>query len=111
MPENAAATIGLGGIDSGNDGFTDSIELVIPGKNFRIFAIIAGEANEVPQNVKETLFFQHTFKKHIKIGKGSTFGFAVNGFPLHKTIFAGGNRADTGFCHIAHDTESIVNEE
>ena len=111
MPENTAATIGLCGIDSGNDRFADSIKLVVTGKNFRIFAIVAGEANEVPQNVKETLFFQHPFKKHIEIGKGSTFGFAVNGFPLHKTIFAGGDRADAGFCHIAHDTESIVNKE
>ena len=111
MPENAAATIGLGGINSGNNRFADSIELVITSEDFRIIAIVAGKANEVPQNVKETLFFQHSFKKHIKVSKGCAFGFAVNGFPLHKTIFAGGNRADTGFCHIAHDTESIVNEE
>ena len=88
MPENAAATIGLGGINSGNNRFADSIKLVVPGKDLRIIAIVAGEANEVPQNVKETLFFQHPLKKHIKIGKGSAFCFTVNGFPLHKTIFA-----------------------
>ena len=111
MPKNAATPIGLGGINSGNNRFADSIELVITSEDFRIIAIVAGEANEVPQNVKETLFFQHSFKKYIKISKGCAFSFTVNGFPLHKTIFAGGDRADAGFCHIAHDTESIVNKE
>jgi len=53
---------------------------------------------------------ENTLKKRIELGILSVLITAVNSFPFHITVFAGGNCSGSGFTHVTHNADSIINK-
>lgn len=70
-----------------------------------------GKADEVFDNVKQTGFVENTLNKSVELGKLGIFITAVFGFPLHETVFPGGDRSGFGGGKVAHHEKRVVNEE
>ena len=95
MPEHAAAAVpaGAGGLDRGGHRLSDRKILMIAGKDLVAGHALVAETDEVLQNVQKACLLKHALEEGIELGMGFVFIGAVLGFPLHESIFSGGNGA------------------
>ena len=93
MPEYAAFAVRFGGVSRGFHGFSDGEILMISREYLELFQALAGKADEILDNIKQTLPFKDTFKEGVELCVLRIFIIAVLCFPLHETVFAGGDRS------------------
>ena len=110
MPENAAFAIVLGGYFCFFHSLANGKILVIASQNFDWLLAVAGEKNEVFQNVQESLLLEDTLVEGIELGIGGVFSVAIFGFPLHKAVQTRGYGTGLVGGQIADDTDRVVNE-
>ena len=110
MPEHTAFTVCNGSVFCRFDCLFNRKILMVAGKNFECVDTLIREANEVLNNIEQSFLLEHTLKESIKLCILSVFIIAVFCFPLHKAIFAGGDRTCFRGQLIAHNADSVVDE-
>ena len=110
MPEHTAFTVCNGSVLCGFNSFSYRKILMVAGKNFECIDTLIRETNKVLYNIEQSFFLEHTLKESVKLSILCVFIVAVFGFPLHKTVFTGGDRTRFGGQLVAHNTDSVVNE-
>ena len=107
MPEHAALAIRDGSVGGGRDSFPHSKILMISTEDFRV----AGEANEVFDNVEKARLVKDPLNKGVKLGVLRILVAAVLRFPFHKSVFACRNTSGFGDGEVAHHEESVIDEQ
>ena len=81
---------------------------MIPCKYLKRVDTLVRKANKVFDYIKQSCLLEHTLKESIKLCILRVFIVAVFCFPLHKTVFTGGDRTRFGGQLIAHNTDSVI---
>ena len=110
VPKNATLTVGLRCFGYRIHRLAYGEELVVTCENFCALLFILREADETSQNLNQPRLVEHSREQHIKGCVAVYFACAVNGFPLHKAVLAGGYRADFRGRHITHHAECVVDK-
>ena len=69
VPEHADFSVAFHGGTGALQGFAHGVVLVVGGKNLGVFALVLVEADEVLQNVEQSLLLEHAEEEGAIVGK------------------------------------------
>ena len=110
MPEHTASSVCRHTFLRRLDGLTDSEVLVVSGEDLELLQALVGKADEVLDDVKETLLREHALEERVELRVLRILIAAVLRFPFHEAIFAGGDRASLAGQMVAHHADAVVDE-
>ena len=110
MPKHTAFAVRFRGVLCGLHSLIDSEILVVAREYLELLQSLVGEADKVLDNVQQSLPLKNTLEEGIELCVLRIFVIAVLRFPLHKAVFAGGNRSSFGGQMVAHDADAVINE-
>ena len=110
MPEYTAFTICFRCMFCGQNCFIYCKILMVPCQNFNLLWSIIRKTNKIFDNIQQTLFLKHSFKKGIKLSILCIFIISIFCFPFHETIFPGSNCTCLRCQLITHNTNTIINK-
>ena len=108
MPKHTTFAVGNGGMLRGFDCFSDCKILMISSQNLKSIGAAYIKADKILDDVQQAFFLENAFKEGVKLSSLGIFIAAVLGFPLHETLFTGGNGSCTGSGHIAYHADCII---
>ena len=108
MPKYTTFAVGKGGVLCGFDCFSNCKILMISSQNLKGIGTAYIKADKILDDVQQAFFLENAFKEGVKLSSLGIFIAAVLGFPLHETLFTGGNGSCTGSGHIADHADCII---